>query len=794
MFPQSLHGALFVADWAKGQIVAYRLKRKDSTYQATAEVFVRGNPLNATDLAVGPDGWLYFSTGGRGTEGGIYRLVWNGRVPPGVADPGAGITAAVRQPQFESAWARQRIARIRLVHGRQWKDTLVALARRPDAKVEQRLRALDLLQLFGPPPERHVLVSLTKDAQPAIRAKATYLLGIHADAAVSPVFTQLVHDADPFVRRTAVESMVRSGMEPSLGTLVVPLVSADRHLASSSRRALARVTADKWEPGVLGSRDPRVFLEGATAVLTCRPEQETARNVVERGRKMMEQFLPDREFIDLLRVFQLVVLRGDLPEEELAPLGAALAEEYPSKSDAINRELVRLLVRLQARGAADRMFEQLDAPLPLPEKIHLAMHLPRLKHEWTSQQKLAIMKFYEQARQSPGGPSIGRYLEKAAVELAATFNEAEQAELLKVGSEMQTGALAVLGYLKLPLSDERLQSMIVIDRRLADAKGEANDRLKVGIVAVLARSGQPEAMAYLRELFAAQIERRVAVAMGLAQAPDGENWPLLVESLPILEGFAAKEVLTRLAQVDRKPEEPEAVRQVILKGLKLRETGARQAIALLEHWTGEKQEADAEAWETSLAKWQAWFREKYPQHPEAVLPAESAAGKWKLTDLLAYLGSPEATKASPARGQHVFTTAQCAKCHRHGELGEAVGPDLSTVARRFQKKEILESILYPSHVISTQFASKVVRTVDGQVIGGLVAEQPDGGVTILTPTAEKVTLTAEQIDQIAPSSVSAMPEGLLNDLSQEQIADLMAYLFAAPGASVTQDPARTTTK
>ncbi len=58
-----------------------KTKAHGATYKASRpRSFLEGQPLNVTDLAVGPDGWLYFCTGGRDTEGGIYRVVWDGDV------------------------------------------------------------------------------------------------------------------------------------------------------------------------------------------------------------------------------------------------------------------------------------------------------------------------------------------------------------------------------------------------------------------------------------------------------------------------------------------------------------------------------------------------------------------------------------------------------------------------------------------------------------------------------------------------------------------------------------------
>jgi putative heme-binding domain-containing protein len=128
----------------------------------------------------------------------------------------------------------------------------------------------------------------------------------------------------------------------------------------------------------------------------------------------------------------------------------------------------------------------------------------------------------------------------------------------------------------------------------------------------------------------------------------------------------------------------------------------------------------------------------------------------------------------------VFVKAQCAKCHRFGERGEGVGPDLTTVSLRFQKKEILESILFPSQVISDQYASKSVLRVDGRTVWGIVAPQADGSLTVLQSDATKVRIAKEEIDTITPIKKSAMPEGLLNPLTLEEIADLFAYLNQPP--------------
>lgn len=77
-FPPRYRNSLFFLDWSYGRIYTAELLPTGSSYVATAELFLEGRPLNVTDLAFGPDGHLYFTTGGRGTQSGLYRVRYVG--------------------------------------------------------------------------------------------------------------------------------------------------------------------------------------------------------------------------------------------------------------------------------------------------------------------------------------------------------------------------------------------------------------------------------------------------------------------------------------------------------------------------------------------------------------------------------------------------------------------------------------------------------------------------------------------------------------------------------------------
>jgi putative heme-binding domain-containing protein len=117
-----------------------------------------------------------------------------------------------------------------------------------------------------------------------------------------------------------------------------------------------------------------------------------------------------------------------------------------------------------------------------------------------------------------------------------------------------------------------------------------------------------------------------------------------------------------------------------------------------------------------------------------------------------------------------------------------VGPELTGIAGRFSKREILESILYPSHTISDQYASKKVLTLDGQAFTGMLTETGNQTLQLRDSNNQLLVIKEEQVDQILPSSSSIMPAGLLDDSSLQEISDLMSYLGVVPSVEIATRP------
>jgi putative heme-binding domain-containing protein len=112
-FPPRYQRALFILDWAYGRILAVHLAPRGASYLGQAEEFLRGRPLNVTDLDFGPRGEMYFVIGGRGTQSGLYRVRYVG--PPQTEPPP---DAAQRAAARDAAQARALRRRLEAFHHR----------------------------------------------------------------------------------------------------------------------------------------------------------------------------------------------------------------------------------------------------------------------------------------------------------------------------------------------------------------------------------------------------------------------------------------------------------------------------------------------------------------------------------------------------------------------------------------------------------------------------------------------------------------------------------------------------
>jgi putative heme-binding domain-containing protein len=153
---------------------------------------------------------------------------------------------------------------------------------------------------------------------------------------------------------------------------------------------------------------------------------------------------------------------------------------------------------------------------------------------------------------------------------------------------------------------------------------------------------------------------------------------------------------------------------------------------------------------------------------------------WKMDDLLSQLDKVNQGRDFN-KGKEAYLAAQCLKCHRFGNEGGAVGPDLTAVASRFSRRDILESIIEPSKVISDQYQNTVVTLTSGKVVTGrIMDETPDKLVLQPNPLEpQRIEVKKSEVESREASKVSPMPEHLVDVLTEAEVLDLIAYLESA---------------
>jgi putative heme-binding domain-containing protein len=224
-FPAKYQRALYLCDWTFGTIYALHLEPQGSTYKAVKTEFLTRTPLPLTDAAVGPDGALYFTIGGRGTQSELFRVTYAGTestAPADLTEPRMADQRALRRSieEYHRKKAPDAViardvyphlnhpdrfiryaARVALEHQPPalWQDRVlgetntealitgaVALARQGDRSLQPRLiAALERLSLGSLPEEQQLEL-----------ARAWSLVFIRMGAADSPTAARLVRELD----------------------------------------------------------------------------------------------------------------------------------------------------------------------------------------------------------------------------------------------------------------------------------------------------------------------------------------------------------------------------------------------------------------------------------------------------------------------------------------------------------------------------------------------------------------------------------------------------------------------
>ncbi len=481
-FPADYKRAFFILDWTYGRILAVHLAPNGSGYRGRAEVFLRGRPLNVTDLDFGPDGAMYFVTGGRGTQSALYRVRYNG-------------------PQTQ-----------------------------PPAQSEQQ-----------------VARKLTSHLLRVERKKA-------ADLSVN-IPTGIYHQ-DPLIRYTA--------------RIVLEHKKQIAFIARDRDSFITLATAQS-----AGGRSPYLLdkLQSSSLISFSEPQLLEMINLFSAQAKTLKDAAPLRKF-------------------------------FPSKSEAVNRQLALLLIRLGDARATGIAMKRLREANTSQDKLLYLFALRNAEHGWTRELRREFFLQLAAARQSRGGRGLPGFINKIHKDAVSHLPEAE----------------------------------------------------------------------------------KKALAKDIALKPQ----------LPPLPDLSERK--------------------------------------LVKAWTMKDFEG------------------------ELKLPPTFTAGS------------------------KLFNQALCSRCHRVGNQGFALGPDLTQVGSRFGARDLLEAILDPSKAVAENYQTHILTLTDGRILAGMIVPQLDyrARSLLIAPNpldaGKTIEVPKKELKSHKRSAASLMPPGLVNTLTRAEVLALVAWL------------------
>ncbi len=162
------------------------------------------------------------------------------------------------------------------------------------------------------------------------------------------------------------------------------------------------------------------------------------------------------------------------------------------------------------------------------------------------------------------------------------------------------------------------------------------------------------------------------------------------------------------------------------------------------------------------------------QQANELFPAPRSAAK----DPLPPINELVQRKGNVDAGREVFKAkGTCANCHVVAGAGKVIGPDLSEIGGKLSREAMLVSILDPSAGISHNFENYAALTNDGQVINGLLVSRTESGVVIKDAQGIERTIPSGELDTVKKLDKSLMPDNIHENLSTQELVDLIEYLM-----------------
>lgn len=210
-----------------------------------------------------------------------------------------------------------------------------------------------------------------------------------------------------------------------------------------------------------------------------------------------------------------------------------------------------------------------------------------------------------------------------------------------------------------------------------------------------------------------------------------------------------------------------ALRSTVIDGLLATEPRITKLLDLVES----NQISFLEVGQTRLASLQQVKNPEIQERLQKLIVANAPADRSKVLEEYQAALTHE---HDPLRGRELFSK-NCAQCHKIGDLGVEVAPNISD-SRVKTQAQLLTDILDPNRAIDNNYFSYTLVDTAGTVATGIVAAETSSSVTLKQPEGKTITVLRSDIEQLKPNGVSLMPVGFEKQLSVAQMADVISFI------------------
>jgi putative membrane-bound dehydrogenase-like protein len=815
-FPEAYQGGLFVLDWTFGKVMYVPLKKLGATYapqQPLEFMTAQGQTGFApTDIEVGIDGSLLICVGGRGTRGTVYRVTYTGGRTAPPKDPllavaasdsnDAKMAACLGALQPASSWSRARWVPLATKLGAQ---AFLSVALDEHQSVAARIRAVEILtDLFGGLPGTAAEI-LAMVKSPELRARAVWSLGVRTPQGLNPaVLVQYLNDNDPMVRRRALETVARY-----TGDMKVLLPSISRCTNDGDRivrLAVARLLPNLKPAYFKTVADASRLLSWRAALTTTLGyiwrTQELSQMyynsyAVEIGRRILEGKHSPELKLEAVRVLQMGIgdVGGDdgaaaaflnyTPAEDLAPqereldlVRITLARIFPTGQRLLDIELARLAAMLAPANESllGKVLSRITPDSYPVDDLHYLLVAARLPVTPEARLRETIAKalldldrklpLYHLHKDTNWNARIG--------ELFAALVARDAGLPPRIIADPAFGRPGHVLYMS-KLNKQQLPDAVAVFVKAVTADPAYpwnND-----VVFVIGYGKTAEHYELVRSQWD-RFELRMAILMVLAESPqeqDREKFAAGLESPPIDIVTTCTTALETLPAKKNDVELVALVKALRRLGADKTELTLRERIVkLLERNTGKKFDyvfgpAGFKPQPESVEKWTEWVTRNCREEAARQFGVSAA----DLTSLKKRLDKVAWDKGDIERGQKLFSSRGCAQCHG---AASGLGPDLAGATGRFSREDLFVAIALPNRDVSARYQTTVIETKAGKVYTGMVVYEVPDGLLLRNGVNQTFRLETRDIESRRSLPISLMPEGLLKDLKDADLADLYAYL------------------